>query len=247
LALRVVVDRPVCIGAGNCIAIAPTAFDWLKGDYAKAAVVDIDSVDEEVIREAAMACPTLAIKLEEVGEALAWRMPSGAGASSSRRVVKTFMFTDMVASTQMAELLGDDEWGVLLQWHDETLRGLFATHKGHEVMATGDGFFVDFESPDEALGCAVAIQRTLANQRREHGFAPRVRIGIHLADATQVGQNYRGKGVHQASRIAGVAGASEILVSRETVEQTSYRASSPRTVELKGIAEPVEVVSVDWQ
>jgi class 3 adenylate cyclase len=235
----------VCIGAGNCIAIAPTVFDWLKGDFAKAAVLDVDSVDEEVIREAAFACPTLAIKLEEVGEALGWRMPTGN--ASSRRVVKTFMFTDMVASTQMAELLGDEEWGVLLQWHDETLRGLFATHKGHEVIATGDGFFVDFESPDDALGCAVAIQRTLANQRREHGFAPRVRIGIHLADATQVGHNYRGKGVHQASRIAGVAAASEILVSRETVEQTSYRASAPRTVELKGIAEPVEVVSVDWQ
>ena len=245
MALRVVVDRPVCVGAGNCIWIAPTAFDWLAGDFAKAAVLDIDSVDEEVIREAALACPTLAIKLEEVGEALAWRMP--AGAASSRRVVKTFMFTDMVASTQMAELLGDEEWGVLLQWHDETLRGLFATHKGHEVIATGDGFFVDFESPDDALACAVSIQRTLANQRKEHGFAPRVRIGLHLADATQVGQNYRGKGVHQASRIAGAAGASEILASRETLDQTSYRGSNPRTVELKGIAEPVEVVSVDWQ
>jgi class 3 adenylate cyclase len=246
VALRVIVDRPVCVGAGNCITIAPTAFDWLKGDFAKAAVVDIDSVDEEVIREAALACPTLAIKLEEVGEALAWKMPTGA-ANTSRRVVKTFMFTDMVSSTQMAELLGDEEWGTLLQWHDETLRGLFAAHKGHEVIATGDGFFIDFDSPDDALACAVSIQRTLANQRKEHGFAPRVRIGIHLADATQVGQNYRGKGVHQASRIAGAAAASEILASRETVEQTSHRASAPRSVELKGIAEPVEVVSVEWQ
>ena len=246
MALRVIVDRPVCVGAGNCITIAPTAFDWLKGDFAKAAVVDIDSVDEEVIREAALACPTLAIKLEEVGEALSWKMPTG-NSNAARRVVKTFMFTDMVSSTQMAELLGDDEWGTLLQWHDETLRGLFATHKGHEVIATGDGFFVDFESPDDALACAVAIQRTLASQRREHGFAPRIRIGLHLADATQVGHNYRGKGVHQASRIASVAGASEILASRETLDQTSHRGSNPRSVELKGIAEPVEVVTVDWQ
>ena len=44
-----------------------------------------------------------------------------------------------------------------------------------------------------------------------------------------------------------MAVASEILASRETLEQTSYRGSSPRSVELKGIAEPVEVVSVDWQ
>ena len=29
--LRARVDRPRCIGAGNCITIAPTAFDWHRG------------------------------------------------------------------------------------------------------------------------------------------------------------------------------------------------------------------------
>ena len=76
MALRVQIDRPVCVGAGNCISIAPTVFQWLEGDFAKAAVVDVDSVDEEVLREAALACPTLAIKLEEVGELLAWKLPA---------------------------------------------------------------------------------------------------------------------------------------------------------------------------
>lgn len=245
MSVRVHVDRPACIGAGNCIAIAPTAFDWLAGDFAKAAVVDVDSVDEEVIREAALACPTAAITVEQVGEVLAWRLPTGT--AGSRRVVKTFMFTDMVGSTNLAELLGDEEWGALLRWHDETLRALFATHKGHEVMASGDGFFVDFDSPDDALTCAIAIQRTLSAHRRDHGFAPRVRIGIHLADATQVGENYRGKGVHEAARIAAAAEGSEILASRDTVENTAYRTSAPRELTLKGLSQPVEVVTVDWQ
>ena len=245
MALRVHVDRPVCIGAGNCITIAPTVFDWLKGDYAKAAVVDVDSVDEEVIREAALACPTLAIYVEEVGEVLAWKLPARGG--DARRVVKTFMFTDMVSSTNLAELLGDEAWESLLSWHDETLRGLFATHRGTEVTATGDGFFVGFESPDDALACAIAIQKTLAAHRRDHGFAPQVRIGIHLADATQVGQNFRGKGVHEAARIGALANGSEIVASRDTVDRTSYRVSGSRQVELKGIAKPVEVVTVEWK
>ena len=116
MALRVSIDRPVCVGAGNCIAIAPTAFDWLTGDFAKAAVVDVDSVDEEVIREAALACPTFAITIEEVGEVLAWKLP--ARGADKRRVVKTFMFTDIVGSTNLAELLGDDAWESLLSWHD---------------------------------------------------------------------------------------------------------------------------------
>jgi class 3 adenylate cyclase len=245
MAIRVQVDRPVCIGAGNCVAIAPTAFDWLAGDYAKVAVVDVDSVDEEVIREAALACPTFAITIEEVGDVLAWKLP--ARRDDRRRVVKTFMFTDMVGSTNLAELLGDEAWETLLSWHDDTLRGLFATHHGEEVVATGDGFFVGFESPDAAVSCAIAIQKTLARHRKEHGFAPQVRIGIHLADATQVGQNYRGKGVHEAARIAAVAGGSEIVASRETMTDTNYRVSEPRAVELKGLSKPVEIVSVEWQ
>jgi class 3 adenylate cyclase len=243
--LRVTIDRPVCIGAGNCISIAPTAFDWLEGDFAKADVVDIDSVDEEVLREAALACPTLAIRIEEVGEVLAWKLP--ARRNESRRVVKTFMFTDIVSSTGLAELLGDEAWTTLLRWHDETLRTLFSTHRGQEVVATGDGFFVGFDSPDDALSCAVAIQRTLAAHRRDHGFAPQVRIGIHLADATQVGQNYQGKGVNQAARIASVAEGSEIVASSETMAGTKYRTSKPRGVELKGISQQVEVVSIEWQ
>jgi class 3 adenylate cyclase len=246
MALRVSIDRPVCVGAGNCIAIAPTAFDWLEGDFAKATVADVDSVDEEVIYEAGLACPTFAINIEQVGEVLAWKLPARRG-SEKKRVVKTFMFTDIVGSTNLAEMLGDEAWETLLGWHDETLRGLFATHHGQEVVGTGDGFFVGFESPDDAVACAVGIQKTLARHRKEHGFAPQVRIGLHLADATQVEGNYRGKGVHEAARIAAIATGSEIVASAETLANTTYRTSSPRQVELKGLSQPVDVVSVEWQ
>ena len=62
-------DRHRCIGIGNCIALAPTAFDWFPGELLKADVVDPSSVDEELIQQAALSCPTQAIVLEEVIEA----------------------------------------------------------------------------------------------------------------------------------------------------------------------------------
>lgn len=243
--LHVRVDRPRCIGAGNCITIAPTVFDWLEGDFAKAAVLDIDSVEEEILRAAALSCPTQAIEIEEVGELLP--LHRGRRGGGSQRVAKTFLFTDIVGSTNLAEALGDEAWETLLGWHDETLRALFATHHGHEVVATGDGFFVGFDAPDDAIGCAVAIQRRLDAHRKEHGFAPKVRIGIHFASAQQVGDNYRGKGVHEAARIAGAAEGGEILVSRETAEGTSYKVSTPRSVALKGLSEPMDVVTIVWR
>jgi ferredoxin len=59
--LRVIVDSHRCIGAGNCIAIAPTAFKWKNDEPVKAEPLDVESVDEEVLREAALTCPTYAI------------------------------------------------------------------------------------------------------------------------------------------------------------------------------------------
>jgi class 3 adenylate cyclase len=244
--LRARVDRHRCIGAGNCITIAPSAFDWHKGDFAKADVVDPASVEDDLLREAALACPTMAVVVEEVEELLPWQLRT-AQAGRPRRVMKTFMFTDIVGSTQLVEALGDEAWEVLLRWHDETLRALFAAHQGAEVVGTGDGFFVGFDSPEAALACAVAIQRRLAEHRQNAGFAPQVRIGVHASEATQVAQNFRGKGVHEAARIAALAGGGEVYASQVTAAGSRYPASDPRSVALKGIAEPVEIVTVDWR
>ena len=243
--IRARVDRHKCIGAGNCITLAPTAFDWLRGDFGKADVVGADSVEEEVLRAAAVSCPTGAIEIEEVEELLPWQLRRKG--ALQRRVVKSFMFTDIVGSTALVDVLGDEAWETLLRWHDQTLRALFAAHHGEEVVATGDGFFVGFESPETALACAVAIQGRLAEHRREHGFAPQVRVGVHVSDATQVGKDFRGRGVHEAARIAALAGPGEILASAATVAGTSFTASEPRTVTLKGLADPVPVVSVEWR
>ncbi len=50
--------------------VAPTAFHWRPGEHGKAEVLDPTSVEEEVLREAALACPTQAIIIEEVESAL---------------------------------------------------------------------------------------------------------------------------------------------------------------------------------
>ena len=48
MAVRARVDRHKCIGAGNCITLAPTAFDWLAGDFGKADVLDPETVALEM-------------------------------------------------------------------------------------------------------------------------------------------------------------------------------------------------------
>jgi class 3 adenylate cyclase len=177
------------------------------------------------------------------------RIASSADSAASRRAAHTFMFTDIVRSTNLVEAIGDDAWADLVAWHDKTLRSLFAAHGGEEIDHAGDGFFVAFAMPESALDCAVAIQRSLAAHRREHGFAPQVRIGLHATEATAHGAGYKGRGVHEAARISAVAEGSEIVASRATVagNGSAYPISEPRRIELKGIEAPVELVSVDWR
>jgi class 3 adenylate cyclase len=145
-------------------------------------------------------------------------------------------------------VLGDEQWESLLAWHDRTLRERFEANGGEEVKHEGDGFFVAFPKAESALDCACSIQRSLRDHRRDHGFAPRVRIGIHATEATDRGGDYGGRGVHMTARIAAAAGPGEIIASREALEAASYPAGAlhERPLALKGIAEPVTVATVDW-
>ena len=158
----------------------------------------------------------------------------------------TFLFTDVCGSTSLVEAIGDEPWLDVVEWHDRTLRALFDEHGGEEIDHAGDGFFVVFREPATALACGVAIQRALADHRRDHGFAPSVRIGVHTAEAIAVERGYRGKGVHAAARVGAAAEANEVVASLETAEAGRVRYSDPRFVALKGLSEPVEIVSVDW-
>ena len=178
---------------------------------------------------------------------LAALVPDSAG-PVSLPVMRAFLFTDIVSSTRLVEVVGDDAWGDLVGWHNSALRSLFAEHGGEEVDHAGDGFFVAFDSVGDALDCAIAIQRRLLDHRRTHGFAPQVRIGVHAAHAARGQDGYRGKGVHEAARVGALAEGGEILSTSSTLAgyEDRFVVSAPRSVSLKGLTEPVEVVTIDW-
>lgn len=165
----------------------------------------------------------------------------------SRDVVRTFLFTDIVQSTELVAALGDEAWESVVLWHDEALRELFAAHDGQEVDHAGDGFFVAFGSPADAVNCGIAIQRRLAHHRRTAGYAPQVRIGIHADRARTGGGAYRGGGVHRAARIGAAAAGGEVLVSEETLTGlAAARAMEVRQLILKGFADPIRVSVIAW-
>lgn len=164
------------------------------------------------------------------------------------RALRTFLFSDIVDSTRLAEAMGDETWEQLLRWHDRILRAEFARWRGEEVKHGGDGFFVAFGQPDDGIACAVAIQRALARHRADHGFAPTIRIGLHAGEATARDDDYFGSAVTRAARISAAAGAGEVLVSAEMLASCERTApvAGERTLQLKGIAEPMTAALIAW-
>jgi class 3 adenylate cyclase len=169
-------------------------------------------------------------------------------AAPQSRVVRTFMFTDIEDSTTMLATMGDDRWSEVLRWHDSTLRRLFDRFDGQEIKQRGggDGFFVAFASAEAALDCALAIQTAVTESAPDRHPPIRVRVGAHEAEATRSFDDYGGRGVHEAARIAALASGGEVLVSIRTVESAGSRhpVTETRSAGLKGLAEPVVVASL---
>jgi class 3 adenylate cyclase len=159
---------------------------------------------------------------------------------------KALMFTDLAGSTSLVEAIGDAAWHELSAWLDGEMRRSFTEHKGREVDHAGDGFFVVFDAAGDAVECAVNIQRRLSTNRRLHGYAPQVRIGIHIGDVQQSDSSIRGVAVHRAARLCAAARADSILASREALEASGRRTSQLQKFTLKGIKEPVEAAEIRW-
>jgi ferredoxin len=62
MTLIVSIDQSRCIGAGNCVHIAPTVFQLDEENIAY--LVNPSSVDNETLLDAAQSCPTNAIYLD---------------------------------------------------------------------------------------------------------------------------------------------------------------------------------------
>jgi len=166
--------------------------------------------------------------------------------SVHRVITAAWLFSDIVDSTALIQVIGDETWASVLRWHDAALRALFTKHGGEEIDHAGDGFFIAFNDSASAISCSVAIQETVRRHRAENGYPAQVRIGVHAGSAIDSGESHRGREVHLGARIAAAAGADEILVSVSAAEAAPASAhyGEPRDLVAKGFAKPLQVVSV---
>jgi adenylate cyclase len=118
-----------------------------------------------------------------------------------------------------SRLMGQDEAGTLqrLRGHRrELIDPKIAEHKGRVVKTTGDGLLLEFPSVVEAVACAVAVQRGMAERIVSVPEDQQIvfRVGVNLGDIIIADDNdIHGDGVNVAARLEGIAEPGGICVS----------------------------------
>jgi class 3 adenylate cyclase len=99
-----------------------------------------------------------------------------------------------------------------------------------------------FDSPARAVRCAWALTDRI---RSELGIE--IRAGLHTGEIETRSDDVAGMTVHQAARVQGMAGNSEVLISeavRNLVAGSGIVLEHRGTHTLKGIAKPCELYRV---
>ena len=165
----------------------------------------------------------------------------------------TFLFTDLVGSTELIGRLGDDGAHAIRRAHFTLLRRAVDSLAGQEVKNLGDGLMIAFASSLDAVACAVAMQRAVRrhNEARPSAGALGVRIGVHVGEPVREDADFFGSVVVVAKRLCDHAAGGQILTSelvRALVGSRGghvFRAAGDLAV--KGLAEPVPTALVVWE
>ncbi|MDO8616139.1 MAG: adenylate/guanylate cyclase domain-containing protein [Dehalococcoidia bacterium] len=168
---------------------------------------------------------------------------------ASKYLTRTFMFTDLVGSTELTEQLGDEAARAVMREYDKTTREVVGIYDGQDVKGTGDGLMAAFGSATKAIRCAAAIQQRVQSLADRTLMKLGLKIGINAGDAVEEDEDFYGRAVNIAARLCDSAEASQIRVSRVVVEligPAEFTTVKLMPIHLKGIVELQEVFLVLW-
>ena len=169
---------------------------------------------------------------------------------STERRLAAILVADVVGYSR---LMGQDESGTLRRIkaarRDVVDPNIHAC-RGRVVKTTGDGILVEFPSAVEAVRCAVAVQRTMAERNAELAPDKRIefRVGVHQGDIVVDDQDIFGDGVNVAARLETLSEGGGVCISGRVHEDLAGRLELPfddqGEQQVKNIARPVRVYAL---
>ncbi len=159
-----------------------------------------------------------------------------------QRRLAAILAADVAGYTRLME---QDTDGTVAAWQaarQEVIKPTVAGHSGKIVKLTGDGFLVEFSTVQDAVNCAIAMQRGLASSSLDF------RMGVNLGDIVDDGEDIHGEGVNVAARLEGLADPGGICLSGDVYNQVRNRVDAifedMGRQEVKNVSAPVQVYAV---
>jgi class 3 adenylate cyclase len=175
----------------------------------------------------------------------------GGGADARDPGIRTVLFTDVVNSTTLTQLLGDEAALAVLGVHDTIVRDALTASGGREIKHTGDGIMASFVSAAGAVRCAIQIQRELDKHAQANPDRPlKVRVGAAVGEPVEQNNDLFGSTVQLAARLCAHAQPEQILVSNAIAELCIGKGLSFEEIgelALKGFASPVRAYATAWK
>ena len=147
------------------------------------------------------------------------------------------LFADVVGSTQLYDKFGDTQASTTVALCLDIMKEATYQFNGTVIKTIGDEVMSTFETVDDAMGAAVAMQSRITEQSKKEGGIPvSIRIGCHYGPVVQEQNDIFGAAVHTANRMTSQAKARQIVLSGFSVEQMSP--------ELQGQARQIDLATV---
>jgi adenylate cyclase len=156
------------------------------------------------------------------------------------------LFTDLVEFSAWALEAGDEATLKLLRAVNGAVEGEIRARRGIVVKRLGDGHMAAFDDPVDAVHAAWAASERL-DEVEVSGYQPRIRSGIHFGRPRRIRGDYLGVDVNIAARVAGAAGAEEVLISEAVYERLGdgeFDVRRRRWFRAKGAPKDLQVFSV---
>jgi adenylate cyclase len=172
---------------------------------------------------------------------------------SSTETEVAVLFADVVGSTRLYELLGDQRARELIQLCVELMRDATTRNRGTVIKTIGDEILAIFPTVDDAVNAGGEMQQDIGSRPDllVQGQHVAIRIGCHFGPVVLEHKDIFGASVHTANRMTSQAKAGQIILSADTLRRCSpeWRATSRRVdvTSLRGLNDEIELYEVLWQ
>lgn len=123
-----------------------------------------------------------------------------------------FLFTDIEGSTHRWEC-HRDAMDAAVARHDALLRAAIERHRGRVFKTVGDAFCAAFAQVPDAVAAAVDAQRALAAEDFSAVEGLRVRMAVHIGEASQRDDDYFGPTLNRVARLMSAGHGGQVLLS----------------------------------